>query len=316
MSGNGINADGTGAIRMGGGLTLAGPMTLTGAARVGGGGGNVIVGSVTAVGTLTVNGTTVSTGNLGNNNNNNPGTFFSFPSINPAPGTALVITPASVISGKISGPYLMSFGASGNAGSSGTNISISNPNNNWTGDTQIEARENGASQTTLHLLADNVIPDGHGFGNVTFGTSGANSGSVHTLNMNGHSDTINGLTTASDAHPENAFIENDSFSAVVSSDGKSLVFSPGPTSTLSIGNDNQSSTFGGIIRDTTSTTLYLPNPAWSGAADPTNFGTSGPDSSGNTMTVAVNPATAFGSKMAITKIGGGILTLSNATTYT
>jgi autotransporter-associated beta strand protein len=316
LAGNGINADGTGAIRMGGGLTLSGPMTLTGAARVGGGGGNVIIGNVTAAGTFTVGGTTNQTGNLGGNNNNNPGMYYSFPSMNPAPGTALVATPAALISGKISGPYLMSFGASGNAGGAGTNVTISNTNNNWTGDTQIEARENGASPTTLYLNADNVIPDGHGFGNVTFGTTGANSGSVHTLNMNGHSDTINGLSTASDGHPENAFIENDSFNAVVAADGKSYTFTPGTTSTLTVGNDNQSSTFGGTIRDASPATVYLPNPAWGGAADPTNFGPSGPDASGNTMTLALTPAVTAGTKMAITKIGGGILTLTNTNTYT
>ena len=302
MAGNGMNADDTGAIRMGVNVTLAGTITLTGDARFGGGGGNIDIGSVTAA-----------AANLGGSTGNNPVPFFSLPSVSAPVGTALGVTPADNVTGQITGPHLMSFGASGNAGGNGTNVWISNPNDNWTGDTQIEAREGGTSQTTLNLNADNVIPDGHGFGNVTFGSAGAGSLSTHTVNMNGHSDTINGLTTANDAHPGNAFIENDSFTAVVNSSG-TYTFSAGPTSTLTVGNDDQTSTFGGIIQDANTSQVYLPNPAWAGSADGT---LTDPDASGNQMTILVtNPAALAGSKMAITKTGAGVLTLTNTNTYT
>ena len=73
MAGNGINSDGTGAIRMGAALTLAGPVTLTGAARIGGGGGNTIIGTVTAA-----------AANLGGTTANNPSFFLSLPVGQPA----------------------------------------------------------------------------------------------------------------------------------------------------------------------------------------------------------------------------------------
>ena len=289
---------------MGSALTLAGPMTLTGAVRIGGGGGNTIIGNVTA-----------GSNNLGATTANNPSSFLSFPAVLPAVGTSLTITQADNLSGQISGPYLMSFGASGNAGGNGTNVWISNPSNNWTGDTQITAREGGTgSPATLSLGGDNVIPNGHGFGNVTFGTTALTSASSpHMLNMNGHNDTINGLTTASDGNAGVAFIENDSYSAVVNSSG-TFNFTAGPTSTLTVGDDNQTSTFGGIIRDASTNTVYLPNPLWAGSADATP---DDPDASGNHMTIAVaGPAALAGTKMAITKTGGGIFTLTNTSTYT
>ena len=133
--------------------------------------------------------------------------------------------------------------------------------------------------------------------------------------MNGFSDTINGLTTANDAAAalNSAFIENDSFSAVVNSSG-TYTLSAGPTSTLTVGNDDQTSTFGGIIRDASTNTVYLPNPAWAGSADGT---LTDPDASGNQMTIAVaGPAALAGTKMAITKTGAGVLTLTNTNTYT
>ena len=72
-----------------------------------------------------------------------------------------------------------------------------------TGDTADSPRQGGTGPPgTLSHGADNVIPNGHGFGNACLRHNRSRRAtSPHTLNMNGHSETINGLTTGSVMQP-------------------------------------------------------------------------------------------------------------------
>jgi len=89
-------------------------------------------------------------------------------------------------------------------------LTLSNTGNNYGGNTTVTAG-------TLRLGASNVIPDGSGFGNVT--VSG-------TLDLNGNSETINGL-----------------------SGGGTINSSVAGTPTLTVGNNNQTSSFTGLIQN-------------------------------------------------------------------
>ena len=115
-----------------------------------------------------------------------------------------------LVSGQITG---VSGLISGSAGA-GTNT-LNNPANNFTGPVTI-------SGGTLKLGASGVIPDGAGKGNVTV---------TGTLDLNGYSETINGLSGA-------GIVDNTASSK---------------TSTLTVGGNNQSSTFRGVIQNTVGT---------------------------------------------------------------
>ena len=83
--------------------------------------------------------------------------------------------------------------------------------NTYSGDTTI-------SHGTLQLGASNVLPDGVGYGNVAVNSPG-------TLDLNGFSDTLGGLA------------------------GSGTVDSTSGNVTLTVGNNNASSTFSGIIQN-------------------------------------------------------------------
>ena len=149
-------------------------------------------------------------------------------------------------------------------------MAISNTLNNWTGDT-ILLPPNGSAKNgtnTLKLAANEVIPNGVGYGNLimmglTGGLATPTNGVI--LDMEGFSETINGLwSTNADAAlgttATNSFIQNSAASTV---------------STLTVGDNNATSTFAGVIRD--------------------NNG--------------------VGGQVALTKIGNGVLTLNQANTY-
>ena len=92
---------------------------------------------------------------------------------------------------------------------------LSSGSNSYTGNTTLTAG-------TLQLGADNVIPDGIGNGNVS---------ATGTLDLNGKSETINGLSGA-------GIIDN-------------TLAATSPI--LTVGANDQTSTFGGIIQDTSGT---------------------------------------------------------------
>ena len=86
------------------------------------------------------------------------------------------------------------------------------------------------SQGVLKLGSDNVIPDGATSGSVSFNPSLGNSA---TLDLNGHNDTINGLSSSGAG---TAGINNTSGAG---------------TYTLTVGGNNQGGTFAGSIQNTT-----------------------------------------------------------------
>ena len=137
-----------------------------------------------------------------------------------------------IISGKITGPFNLDFGAVGNSGG-GHNVAIlRNPANDWTGNTTIVGRTGAAAgNTRLVIGADEVVPHGVGKGNLIIGNAG-NTASTTTLDLNGFSETINGLSSAGTAAL--GFVQNNAF---------------GTTSTLSVGDYDQTSTFDGLIQD-------------------------------------------------------------------
>jgi autotransporter-associated beta strand protein len=129
--------------------------------------------------------------------------------------------------------------------------------NDYSGDTSISVVDFGAvgvKTTVLRLGAGDQIPNGTGKGNLVF--NGVDANHVTVLELNGFSETINGVSNAAAA---GAIIRNTSAGA----------------STLKIGDAGAISTFSGVITDG-----------------------------------------GEGKTLAITKIGGGKLTLSGANSYT
>jgi autotransporter-associated beta strand protein len=120
-----------------------------------------------------------------------------------------------LVSGKITGPSGLLSSSIG----AGTRT-VSNPANDFSGGVSL----NGG---TLRLGASEVIPDGAGKGNVAFGASASSSA---TFDLNGHSETINGLSST-----VNGIVDNTATNT---------------TSTLTVGGNDQSSSYVGVIRNT------------------------------------------------------------------
>ena len=143
------------------------------------------------------------------------------------------------VGGSVSGPYGLTM--------TGAGMLVLAASNNYTGSTSI-------SQGTLQLAAAGAIPTG-GTGNVLFTTAGASA----VLDLNGNNATVNGLSQPT-ASATNMVVNNLS----------------GGTATLSVGNNNATSTFAGVLAD---------------------------NNTGN------------GGALALTKIGTGTLTLAGMNTY-
>ena len=129
----------------------------------------------------------------------------------------------NVFSGQITGNYAFNVGGTFQNGGGPGQLTLSNTSNNYAGNTVL-------NQGTLRLGASNVIPDGASAGNLVF--TNANGG---VLEMNGFSETVNGLTWAGTAG--NVIIKNTSAGASV----------------LSVGNNDQTSTFNGALQNSTGT---------------------------------------------------------------
>ncbi|MBU6410916.1 MAG: autotransporter-associated beta strand repeat-containing protein, partial [Verrucomicrobia bacterium] len=131
----------------------------------------------------------------------------------------------AVLNGPITGPFSLTLGSVGTVNGGAT---LNNPSNNWSGDTILTARNN-TGNNTITSGTNNVIPFGFGYGNVTL--HGYSSGTV-AWNLNGFNQTVNGLSSAgTDA---STFIENTV---------------GGATSVLTLGANDQSGTFGGVLED-------------------------------------------------------------------
>ena len=134
---------------------------------------------------------------------------------------------AITVTGKISGASGVISSATGSG--AGSIRTLSNATNDYSGDTLL-------SGGTFKLGASNVIPDGTGKGNVIFSAA---SGTA-TLDLAGRSETINGL--ASSGLGSNV-VDNST---------------AGTSSTLTVGGNDQSATFNGVIKNTgASATLAL-----------------------------------------------------------
>ena len=126
----------------------------------------------------------------------------------------------NVISGRITGPGRLEFtAATGNNGS----ITLSNPNNDWNGGLLVTVG-GGTRQVYLRLGASEVIPDGAGKGDVTI----AGTSDIARLDLNGFSETINGLNSAASGNNQIANLGAG-------------------TPVLTLGNNNAGGSFGGVI---------------------------------------------------------------------
>jgi fibronectin-binding autotransporter adhesin len=270
LAGIGQNGDDTGSIRATQGLTLGGTITLFGNTRIGGG---------------------APTGGAGTG-------YF----VNPSTGA---IQAGFLISGQVTGPFSLDIGATGNAGGNGTSVWLGNSADNYTGNTTIMGRTStNVGSSTLFTAAPNVIPNGIGNGNLVFGISGdTDTGAALTLDLDGNNQTVNGLVTTSGVTiPQ--FIQNDSYYFLSAVDQNSNTYSApaGVTTapsaaTLTVGNNNQSGLFSGVIRDNNGQGTTITGTVVNGTA---------------TITYAY---AATGDTIAVTKIGTGLQTLSGANTY-
>ncbi len=131
------------------------------------------------------------------------------------------------IDGSISGAFNLTFGCLARNGT----VSLAGASDNWTGDTILSGGGTSSPHNTLINSNNEVIPNGFGYGNVIMNVG--NAGGI-TWNLNSYNETINGLSTSGNASGANSLIENTS---------------AGTTSTLTIGDNNQSGTFGGLLED-------------------------------------------------------------------
>jgi fibronectin-binding autotransporter adhesin len=134
--------------------------------------------------------------------------------------------------GPISGPFKLTLCALSTVNG---DTMLANSNNSWSGDTIITARNSATGANSLTSSNSEVIPNGLGKGNVYL--QGFLSTQTITWNMNGFNETINGLSTIGGL-PTVCFIQNNNATTA---------------STLTVGDNNQSGTFGGTIRDNTGT---------------------------------------------------------------
>ncbi len=125
----------------------------------------------------------------------------------------------ATISGKITGPFALDFSGAANAASTIGTLTLSNTANDWSGDTTIF---NGQ---IIVGGSGEVIPNGPGKGNVIINGDSTFSGTNSVLNLNGKTETINGLFSAGD--PSKVFIQGGG--------------------TLIVGDNSASGTFGGTI---------------------------------------------------------------------
>ncbi len=155
---------------------------------------------------------------------------------------------SAILNGPIVGPFNVTLGSAATVNGGAT---LNSSLDNWTGNTIMTARSNTGANIVISGNI-NVIPNGFGYGNVTLQSFSA--GTI-TWNLNGFNQTVNGLSSTGTG--ATALIENAA---------------AGTNCTLTIGNNDQSGTFAGILEDA-------------------------------------------GAQLAVTKIGGGIETLSGASTY-
>jgi fibronectin-binding autotransporter adhesin len=137
---------------------------------------------------------------------------------------------SGAIGAKLSGPFNLSLCSPVTV--NGT-VCLTNSANDWDGTTTLNARNNTGANVFLSGNSE-IIPNGFGKGSVVM--NGFGTGTI-TWNLNGFSETINGLITSGTA--STCTIVNNSATATAS--------------TLTLGDNDQSGAFGGAIQDGTGT---------------------------------------------------------------
>jgi len=130
--------------------------------------------------------------------------------------------PGGIVAGRVTGGGGLELGNSGDATNPGR-ITLSNPNNDWAGDTIIY-------HGMLRLGAPEVIPNGEGYGNVTIYNSNPTNDSI--LDLNGLNETINGFASGGSL---------GSRCIVTNSTSTNVAFT--------IGDNDAGGTFAGIIKN-------------------------------------------------------------------
>ncbi len=194
-------------------------------------------------------------------------------------------TPGAYITGQITGAFSPYFTGSQLTGGTPGTMNLTNSSNNYSGDTVLMD-----GRVTIGGTGE-VIPDGPGKGNLVMIGEGyltAGLGTNTYLNLNGNTETVNGLVSSigfegHTSDPTRIFIENSASNSV---------------GTLIIGGNNASSNFAGTIRDT--------NPVSAGLALATNATVSIGKIGTGTLTLSGTNTYSGG-----TKIMGGTLVMGS-----
>jgi autotransporter-associated beta strand protein len=189
----------------------------------------------------------------------------------------------TIIAGRVTGS-MQPFRSSGGTGI----VTLTNPANDFTGGLGIGGNATGA---TLRLGASEVIPHGAAAENIRF--TGGSSASFGILDLGGFSETINGLE---DASAGGGIIDN-------------LV---GGSSTLTIGANDTTSTFRGLIRNTQGQVAIVKSGAGVLTLSGSNSYTGGTTISGGRLQIA--PAGRLAASGAITINGATADLRYNAST--
>lgn len=202
------------------GSTFTGEVVVTGAAhvRLGDGAGNTGDGMLGAATNIVLD-----NGGLKNNNSSAP-ILGPSRTITLGPGGGFFTVGWGDLDmeaqGKVTGPGALSVGRDGG------NLVLSNPANDYAGNTRIGAdvpgRWTDGWSAGLYLGASEVIPDGPGKGNLII-----DGGYGGHLNLRGFSETVNGLSDVNGG----------------------TIYNSGAAATLAVGNNDATSTYGGTIQD-------------------------------------------------------------------
>ncbi len=208
-------------------------------------------------------------------------------------GTAPDVT----LNGAITGSFGVNFTSSG---SSNLMMAISDSGNDYTGNTTLSVSTTSGRDRILRLDADGVIPNGSGRGDLVFSATG--EAGVVILQLNGHAETINGLSSVVPGNAGSAAVH------VVRNVS-------GTAGTLTVGDNNTAATFVGTIQNGTgagalnltkigSETQVISGVATHTGATRVNGGKLKVDHSlfGTSMTAA--PSNYFSASSALTLAGG------------
>lgn len=176
------------------------------------------------------------------------------------------------------------------------NVTLNNTGapNNYLGNTVINLNAASGKSATLHLGAASQIPNGTGTGNVTINSNGTGLG---TLNLAGFSETINGLG------------------------GNGIVDGTSGTPTLTLGDNDATSSFSGVIRNTAGTLTLVKIGTGTQTLTGTSTFTGSTTISAGSLTVpsniiAASSAISIGNGATLQSTGGFTLTANQAVTGT